>query len=184
MPPPPTGARVVVLAQGGVAVDDVCTRLRRQRLTASAADDPPQYMWVAASGSLADSAVAARVRQLAPTVLVLAFDVAKLRSFDAVLRWDCAVPRRLPRVWAALSGTGAAPGAGGRSPSALGMSDVQDAAHCLGARRTTVLVRSRQGHRDADAKRLADAVIRCFAPKPPVPAGFRVRSKSWFTQCL
>ena len=179
--PPPAGSghRVVILALRGVAVDAVCARLRR---IATSAD--MHYVWVAASAVASDTTVASKVRALHPSVLVLAFDVAKVLSFDAVLRWDSAMPKRLPRVWAALSA---------RSERvALAMTDVRDAAHCLGSRRTTVEVRlgSKVVGIDTDVRRLADAVTRCFLPPkpPPLPAIADVQPERarWalFRQCI
>ncbi len=184
-PAPPTaatGRRVVILAQRGVAVDTVCARLRRHGT--GTAD--MHYVWVTAAGGAGDTAVASRVQELSPSVLVLAFDVTKMRSFDAVLRWDSAVPNRLPRIWAALSARSQR-----NQQVSIGMTEVRDAAHCLGSRRTTVEVRL--GNKvvgcDSDVRRLAEAVTRCFLP-PKAPAitntasSERISPWSLIRQCI
>eukprot|EP00171_Calliarthron_tuberculosum_P016981 IDg16981t1 len=163
--------RVLVLALRGVAVDAVCARLRAQAA------------WRAAGGSLVrrvsrDSAagsagVGAGGGAAAETTYVWA---ALVRSFDAVLRWDAAVPAKLPRIWVAVTASSAlpTPHAGGRV--SLRMTDVRDAAHCLGAPRTTVSVRlgAKMLGADADVRRLAAIVSRLISasrpPRPPRPA--------------
>ena len=182
-PTPASGRRVVILAQRGVAADSVCTRLRRYGT--GTAD--MHYVWVTVAGGAGDNAVALRVQELAPSVLVLAFDVRKVQSFDAVLRWDSAVSNRLPRIWAALSSRGQR-----NDQVSLGMTEVRDAAHCLGSRRTTVEVRL--GNKvvgcDSDVRRLAEAVMRCFLPpKPPAitnsgPTSERISPWSLIRQCI
>lgn len=213
-PPPPIDVpgggerrRVLVLAQRGVAVDAVCARLRALdawrasggaggalvRRSSRDGGQSTTYVWAAAAGGAGDAAVAARVRALAPAVLVLAFDVERVRSFDAILRWDAAVPPKLPRVWAAVTAASALPVSAGGGVS-LRMTDVRDAAHCLGAPRTTVAVRlgAKMLGADADVRRLAAAVSRLIiASRPPRPPGVArppapERASPWslIRQCL